>query len=237
MILVPWRAGDPLRERSWEFCRGWLEDGGFRVVTGSSPDGPFCRSAALNDAARKAGEWDVAVVMDADTIVDPEQIRRAIERARETGHLVVAWDQLVNLNAGGTALILDGEERPWWRHARWVNRTGVSSCLAVPRAVWDAVGGFDERFRGWGFEDRAFYLACRRLAGAERIEGEAWHLWHPRPAEKDPTLPDYRAARALAHRYRAARSKAAMRELLAERRRPKIIGADGQEIPYRVVRP
>jgi hypothetical protein len=38
--------------------------------------------------------------------------------------------------------------------------------MVFPRRVWEAVGGgYDERFRGWGFEDRAMGLAVAALTG------------------------------------------------------------------------
>ncbi len=35
-------------------------------------------------------------------------------------------------------------------------------CVAIPRAVWDAVGGWDERFLGSDWEDVAFSTAARQ---------------------------------------------------------------------------
>lgn len=35
-------------------------------------------------------------------------------------------------------------------------------CVAIPRQVWDAVGGWDERFLGSDYEDVAFSTAARR---------------------------------------------------------------------------
>lgn len=49
------------------------------------------------------------------------------------------------------------------------NPLSWSCCIAVPRPVWDDLGGFDERFRGWGFEDMAFQSVVLGLYGAERV--------------------------------------------------------------------
>lgn len=60
------------------------------------------------------------------------------------------------------------------------NPLSWSCCFAIPRPGWDRLGGFDERFRGWGFEDMAFQSASVGLIGHERVEGDLFHLWHPR---------------------------------------------------------
>src|SRR5690606_41252282 len=67
-----------------------------------------------------------------------------------------------------------------------------SICIVVPRVVFEAVGGFDEGYRGWGAEDDAFWHAATIAAGdPQRVAGVAYHLHH-KPAStrqeraKDP---------------------------------------------------
>jgi hypothetical protein len=81
----------------------------------------------------------------------------------------------------------------------------------MPRAVFDDLGGFDERFKGWGFEDMAFQSAICGLYGYERIPGDVVHLWHPRSEERiTPGLtrltasPEYVTNARLGRRYMVA---------------------------------
>jgi predicted glycosyltransferase involved in capsule biosynthesis len=46
------------------------------------------------------------------------------------------------------------------------------------------VGGFDERFVGWGHEDSSLNIQLLLKADWDRIPGEAHHLWHPEPERK-----------------------------------------------------
>jgi predicted glycosyltransferase involved in capsule biosynthesis len=85
--------------------------------------------------------------------------------------------------------------------------------LAVPRKLWDEVGGFDERFVGWGGEDNAFWHACTVISGAEpaRVPGYAYHLWHPAASNKRDA--QYRTNRELWRRYSAANTEADIRRI------------------------
>ena len=92
VILVPRRGGYPDRDRLWAFCRTWwLNDfPDWEIHEGEGPEGPFCRSHAINEAATKAGDWDVAVIIDADVLLDPHAVRAAVD-------LAVATDGMLSL--------------------------------------------------------------------------------------------------------------------------------------------
>lgn len=202
VVLVP-RRSDPWRDRLWRYVRTKLErEVDWPVVEGVSDPGPFNRAAAINRAAKQR-TWQVAVILDADTVVDPERLRLGVEEAGR-GLLVLPHDNFRSLTRRATNQVLAGRILPEEGEVRWVRNETNSSCLCIGRDLWDEVGGFDERFRGWGFEDAAFYAACRQLAGAQRIGGPVHHLWHPRSREKDPGRPDYTRNRELAERYKRA---------------------------------
>jgi len=227
-FLVPWRADGGHRERLWAHCHKlWaqaLPD--IPIVIGASPEGPFNRSAAINDAAW--GNWDVGVVLDADVIANPDHVLDAIWLASSTGRVALPYDRFTGLNTSMTERILRGYAGDWERGARFRSNRHESSIVCIPRALWDEIGGFDERFVGWGQEDVAFIQAARVLGGGiERIAGTVFHLWHPRAPERDKAQPDYVANQALGERYRRTREPEAMRELLAERakaRRAAFVG-------------
>lgn len=217
VVLVP-RRPEPWRDKLWKFVRERVEaELDWPIVEGLSVDGPFNRSRALNEAAKEAGDWKAAVILDADTVPDFERLRRAVELAAETGELICPQDVFRSLNREGTKAVLAGRCAINDAPKRWDYPQPKSSCIALGRALWEQTGGFDERFEGWGFEDASFYHACEALAGIERLEGPVWHCWHPRSAEKDPHSEAYEANQALGARYKAARRDPdAMRAILAE---------------------
>lgn len=191
VTLVPRRA-HPERDPLWKFARRWWtgHHPDYTVFEGDHDDGgPFNRSAAINAAADAAGDWDVAIILDADVIVDPDAVRKCVEIAA-SGRIAMAGDHRCDLTKRGTDSILKGYVGSWavrgflWR--TW--RPHWSSCIVVGRALWDEVDGFDELFIGWGYEDNAFMLACETMSGQKMVcvPETIWHLYHDPQQEGTP---------------------------------------------------
>ena len=217
-ILVPRRADGGRRDALWEFTRRHWEDLGLPIVEGQSPDGPFNAAAARNEAARLAGDWEVAVVVDADTVMlDHEPVRRAIKIAAQSGQFVRPYQRYWMTDESGAATLMATGKRPGGGIRLLRPSDAHGGVNVVPRALWDTVGGYDERFRGWGSEDAAFEIACRSLGGFAQIPGEVFHLWHPLSPDRSTADPGFQANVALRHRYEAVRRPSMMRALLAER--------------------
>jgi predicted glycosyltransferase involved in capsule biosynthesis len=220
-ILIPWRNGEKHREAIFRWTQlRWLEllPHAELVVAGDDSE-PFNRSRARNNAfANSFG--DVVVLADADTVVpDRQSIEAAVELAEE-GHWVLPYEVYYNAAEADTALLLD--RRPSLdiaEPAQWEFRLtdSISGVIVLPRAAYEAAGGYDERFVGWGFEDRAFADALNTLWGpCRRLPGFVVHLWHPvgaRDAFGNPSIRDNQS-RWLQYR-RATGNPTAMRELVA----------------------
>lgn len=209
-ILVPRREGFEDRDRIWVWCKAWWAERhpSWPIVEGHHDDGgPFNRSAALNLAARLAGdEWDVALIIDADVICDVDRVRQAVAQAYETDRMVLPYTIRYDLNEAGSLRVMEGDHGSWRRWVAKTYRDQVSSVLAIPRSLWDAVGGFDEHFVGWGGEDNAFAIACETFGGpAIRIAGDVWELHHAGSRAERQGSPTYNANYARKRRYDAAK--------------------------------
>lgn len=211
VILVPRRAGQADRDLLWTFCREhWTEHHPtWPIYEGhhEAHEGPFSRSAAMNRAAAAAGEWDVAVCIDSDVLADPAAVWKAVGVASRTGGPVLAYDRRHHLNRNGSRQVMNGFTGNWSRHIKATFDDACSSAYVVTRDVWDAVGGFDELFVGWGWEDVAFRCATEVMSGHElvKIPAELWHLWHTVSSENNGAEPTFVANRERGARYNSAR--------------------------------
>lgn len=209
VVIVPFRPDFGHRDVVWDFLRwNFWEHVPYRVVVGRHHGGLFNRSAAINCAAAD-GPWDVAVIADADTWVPFPQLVEAVDTARSTGRVCAAFDMVVEINQSSTHDLLKGRRSLLDTDHLSADRIRVtdlevqSSAIVVPRQVWDDVGGFDERFVGWGGEDNAFWRAATILGGEpDRVSGMAYHLWHEPSAGKHQGR-QYAANLALWKRYQS----------------------------------
>lgn len=71
------------------------------------------------------------------------------------------WDVAIFIDADVLPAGLRQGERHY-RHSPHTQDT-FSSFYRIPLVLWGEVGGFDERFDGWGWEDLALACACHDL--------------------------------------------------------------------------
>lgn len=217
-VVVPWSPGCPHRERAWEFVRARYE--GLEIVTGDSPPGPYNRSAAIVNGARRAS-GDVLLIADADVFLAGE-LDQVVAEATRVGwavpHLLLhrlspeSTDQVI-AGADWRGLPLSTDNRQDRRPYKG-NETGTM--VAVRRDVLLEVPP-DVRFVGWGSEDQAWAMALRTIVGKPwRGTDDLVHLWHP-PQPRLTRVVGTEENRRLLNRYRRARqSVAAMRSLVDE---------------------
>ena len=154
--------------------------------------------AAMRDAAVD----EVVVIGDADTIPEREPLLAAI-RAAATSNLVhLPYDEYRWLGRTGSADHAAGTALEHCTFEQLVDGACSGIYVATPR-TWAAHGGQDEGFRGWGFEDAAWYLAHTTLLGAppRRHRGRVYALHHVGEARSGAA---YDANAARMERYRDA---------------------------------
>lgn len=226
VLLVPRRDDGGHRDRLWEWCRARWERyfPDLPIYEGHHDDGPFNRSAAINRAARIAdadGRWDIGIVIDSDVFLTVRQVRKAIATAQRTGRVTWGHRRWRGFSEDQTRRVIhprdpidfgpDIDRDDMDIYVERTNPISWSCFVAFPRPVWDAIGGFDERFVGWGFEDMAVKALVTGLHGWERIDADVYHLWHPRSGERivkgqpaETATPEYLMNARLGRRYMVA---------------------------------
>lgn len=180
VALVPFRTDpqQPRRDAIWNHIRGKWEENGWRLVVGNNPEDEFDRAASINDAAAKAGDWEVAIISDADCLLSDYRLAsEACHLAIDEYAYVVPHNRLLDVTRRGTDAILRGRD-PERARIKEVIALVWCGMFAVPRAMWEETGGFDREFWGYGGEDLAFLVACGTIGQQLRLDGALYHLWH-----------------------------------------------------------
>ena len=216
-VLVPWRP-QPSRIEAFEALKAWyarhLPDAVIRTF--DSDDELFNLSACRNIAiASIDDENEVVVINDADTVPELGPLLAAVEAAATSGLVHLPYDRYHWLGREGTSQFLAGTDPADCEYELVIGaRSGVY--VTTPKTWWSH-GGQDERFRGWGFEDAAWYVAHETLLGEapRRHPGAVYALHHETQLREGP---QYDLNAALMDRYsEASASKAEMAQLVFEK--------------------
>jgi GT2 family glycosyltransferase len=166
------------RHRAYQIVTKHLEPLHGEVLVPFS--GKYSRAKTRNLLAEYA-VGDVLVFNDADTIVPLDQILEAMTLAAEAPGLVYGYDLYVRLTREGTEAYTAGDDEDMLL-SRPIEKTftnsGSMGCVAIQAECFRAVGGFDESYVGWGWEDIDFAMRCGDRWPARRVPGPAYHLWH-----------------------------------------------------------
>jgi hypothetical protein len=205
-VVVPFTSSDDtwradarefVLERIHELHPAW------EVIEGVC-DGEWSKGAAIADGvARAAG--GLLVLHDADSFTVPDNLAEAVEHvATRTAPWVIPHSTVHRLRDAETLRVLAGERPRLGAVIRQPYEGPMGGGIVVlTRAAFDAVGGIDDRFLGWGGEDLSFGWALETLVGQPlRLSSPLVHLWHPHPA---PDLRGSPASEELVAAYRAAR--------------------------------
>jgi hypothetical protein len=186
--------------------RGIVGHGGVRFAYNP---GPFNKAWGLNVAASLT-QRPLLAIADADLVV-PHALPEAAERCAQ-GHAIKPYRTIVDLTAAETARVRGGEwsfaparapNAPRNRESQGEHVVFAGGLFVIRRDTYIRLGGFDERFLGWGGEDDAMTLKLQRarIALSEIGDEPALHLWHPRSRDSTLGQPHYDTNRALLADY------------------------------------
>lgn len=200
-VVIPWRARE---DRQYAFDRvvEWYQVNlpQANIITVDDGRVPFCLSGSRNLGVKMAEEAgaDAVILNDADTIPQLSSIMFATEWAVLGDRVVLPYTQYRSLQEKGTNQFRDGKDLAVC-HAFVVDGACSGVYVFSPKVWWSHFGQ-DERFRGWGFEDAAWYAAHTTLIGRppKRIDGSVYAFTHESEIKEGP---DYERNAALCYRY------------------------------------
>lgn len=166
---MPWRE-TPSRLPAYKRVRRFWESHGFDVIAGDSdPTLPFNVSQARNNAVRQA-VTDVVILADADTLPDIDAVHAAVEMPE-----AIVWPFIDYLRISSAWIDADDLSAVPVLHRHPKSVGGVIVC---DRAEYWRLGGFDEAFQGWGYEDNAFALVARMFSTVGRVPAVVYSFEH-----------------------------------------------------------
>lgn len=186
LIVVPWRDVDGTRTRACQLTCTALRHllPGTPLLLCDSGHEPFNRAASRNLGVNHAADHEVVLVSDADVIHDSfwsgnTQSLAAIVEAARDGKVHYPFTVCHYLDADATDDTLGGKV-PDPTRLEFSISSAQGGMMMMIAATWRAIGGMDERFIGWGYEDNDWYARATRTVGWPRHHpGILWHLWHP----------------------------------------------------------
>ena len=168
--------------------------------------GVFNKSWGSNVGAVQS-ERGLLLFADADLLVAPNALIRALRLCRGRVAAANPFDRIVDFNDADSTALIAGAAAPDWKRSDGRDRRRDNEALnfcggafAIRRDVFLSVGGFDERFLGWGGEDDAMAIKLTRagIALGQVQDSVALHLWHPQDRAATFDQPHYAGNVALA---------------------------------------
>lgn len=188
-IIVALSVQDKYRRRNWKVWHNEMIGLGAEIVVVENTDLgarrrvkyehwpiPFNKSQFLNRGFQSASHDQVAFC-DVDILMPLDSWKAAIEEAKEVDfyspNQSVTW-----LSKQQTQASIDGFDFTPPRMVRGkCNLAG--GILFTTKDAFHSIGGWDERFTGWGYEDIALGELIKERFSYKFGSHPAYHLWHP----------------------------------------------------------
>lgn len=200
----------------------------FPVKFVSLPHDGFQLSRTRNEGVRHASGKHL-VFLDGDCLIEPDHVEqhlnswqpnrvtntycvRLVQSASEqiTCDSVRSGDYLRDVPRAELRKLWIMQLKAWWYRflGHGVKPVLRGGNMGIPRADYERLNGYDERFQGWGQEDDDLSQRMRRLG--MRVDyilhrTRTYHLWHPPAASKPKTYKEGQNIAYLRRRIRLTR--------------------------------
>jgi glycosyltransferase involved in cell wall biosynthesis/SAM-dependent methyltransferase len=156
--------------------------------------GAYNRGWAFNIGAvhgHADGKNGLLCLLDADLLVPANFLNLGIKAIQDGARAVQPYKEVVYLNAQSSEEAISNQqmkprqELPLQNYRGQRFNTSQGGCIWVDATLYREIGGHDERFRGWGYEDREFWNRLARVTSIKQLSMCLLHLDHPLPAMAD----------------------------------------------------
>jgi len=176
MLVIPWRE-QPSRIGLFKEVKNWYKTNlpGIEIIYSNKPGEFWNAAASRNDGVKRAQEagCDVVIINDADTIPEIEPLLEAINFCQVGNMIHNPYSHCKVFSKEETFRFYDGMKLQDI-HCRNVFTTSNGGVYVCTPEAWWSVGGMDEKFVQWGYEDSALEVAHIIIKGTKLVK----HLGH-----------------------------------------------------------
>jgi len=154
--------------------------------------GPYNRGWAFNiGASLNNNRAGVLCLTDADLLVPCDFLRRGLEAFESGQSAFLPYHEIMYLNPFSTKKAIENclaEPMSLYNKHSYkgeIFNTSQGGCVWIDANLYHKIGGHDERFQGWGYEDREFLNRTALFTNVKRLQGRLLHLDHPRAPVQD----------------------------------------------------
>ena len=189
---MAYQPGHPSREKPASFVRAMFAAHGWAFREHGGQPGALYNAGQSKNAGVRS--WpgdpdDVFVLADCDCVTSRETLRELVWLAHSAPGLVGCGTYLRILGPEDIAHYQSWEEAALGLRGVVRPVDAPAQLLAIRRECFEQVGGYDERYIGYGFEDYDFRERCEKLWPFRQATGTLVHLWHE-PDEQKVTRGD-----------------------------------------------
>lgn len=202
-VVVPWGrpigyAGD-VRQAVWDICRKRWENSTLvdTLIIAADPlfgeTGKFSVARATNNAVRRApASIDKFFCIGADAVPTPRAVHWADHRLDDEPWTLL-YDHGAELSEMATVMTTEDNKlrtaqgmtrpQPVFAPETYKHPTPTVGPIAFTRRAWEIVGGYDEAYEGWAYEDVDFWrrLTARVPSSTPDVASDEplIQFWHP----------------------------------------------------------
>lgn len=191
-VAMPWRPTPDRLDAHQRIRQFWRHSKIPVTEADSLPTQPFNVCEARNNAVRKI-RTDIVIAADADTLPDLGAIFRALDVLRP-GEVIWPYQTYRHIPPDWVR-----ESDLLAAPADRVYHNSVAALFITHRDTYWKLGGMDERFTGWGYDDNAFHAVALTLAAVRRLPGTVFSFNHA--ADRDTTDANPNKHRAELYRF------------------------------------
>lgn len=183
-LIIPFFGNQKDRVEIWK----WIEQRykelmpNVEICIGTTDTMVFSKSQAINNAVKKSTK-DILVLTDADIIMNINSIKESIGILTNK-NVIYPYSNLIRLSKSITNEIISnnlyGLENIKTDSDCISYKIPKNSICVISKELYKEIGGFDERFQGWGSEDIAFYYnlftVSDKMINLDRYS--IYHLYH-----------------------------------------------------------